>query len=414
MLTQINKNLSILLSGQLVSQIGDKFYMLALSFWVLQTTGSPARMGTVLAAALIPSLLLGFVSGTFIDRYNRKMIIAGTDFLRGLVISVVALLYSLDLLNFYMILISQVLLSINSAFFDPAISAVIPQIVPVDEMTRANSKHQFVQGFSSIIGPVIGGVTVAAFGVGFVFIVNAVSFIISGCFELLIRIPEPRERGKSRSAIVKDIQAGYRYILSDRALMVILVMVGAIHFFVGSIEVVMPVAAISLSGNGAQNLGFFQTSLGLGAIVMAMILSVKAFSGRESRVLFGSVFLVGILFVTAAFSESLSNRSVWPFLPVFILIGCFIVSAGTAFKSLLQRRVDQRMTGRVFGVAGSIGNGSIPAAMMIYGFLLDRFSYDHLLLVSGLLLLPLSLISHFIYQGANHGQRTGECEADTP
>jgi len=70
-----NKNFVLLLSGQFVSQIGDKFQMIALSFWVLKTTGSSAKMSVVLAASLIPSLILGFFSGAFIDRYNRKKLL---------------------------------------------------------------------------------------------------------------------------------------------------------------------------------------------------------------------------------------------------------------------------------------------------------------------------------------------------
>ncbi len=75
----MNRNFLLLLTGQFVSQIGDKFHYIALSFWVLETTGSTAKMGVVLAVSLIPSLILGFFSGAFIDRYNRKFIIAETD-----------------------------------------------------------------------------------------------------------------------------------------------------------------------------------------------------------------------------------------------------------------------------------------------------------------------------------------------
>ena len=100
----LNRNMSILLSGQLVSQIGDKFYMLALSFWVLETTGSPAKMGLVLAFALIPSLLLGFFTGVFIDRYNKKTIIVLTDIIRGAIILTLTLFYLRNALNMTLIL----------------------------------------------------------------------------------------------------------------------------------------------------------------------------------------------------------------------------------------------------------------------------------------------------------------------
>ncbi|MGB9439613.1 MAG: hypothetical protein WCB15_16820, partial [Desulfobacterales bacterium] len=95
----MNKNLALLLSGQFVSQIGDKFYMLALAIWVLDTTNSPAMMGAVLFCSFFPTFLVGFIAGAFVDKYDRKIIIVAADFIRGLVIAGVAYLYFLNLLN---------------------------------------------------------------------------------------------------------------------------------------------------------------------------------------------------------------------------------------------------------------------------------------------------------------------------
>ena len=92
----MNKNLGLLLSGQLISQIGDKFHMLAVAFLVLKTTGSPAKMGLVLFCSIFPSMLLGFISGAFLDRYNRIAIIVGADVVRGIIVLALAFLYFLD------------------------------------------------------------------------------------------------------------------------------------------------------------------------------------------------------------------------------------------------------------------------------------------------------------------------------
>ena len=88
----MNRNLNLLLGGQLISQIGDKFHMLAVAFMVLKTTGSPAKMGIVLFCSVCPGMLLGFISGAFLDRYSRKTIIVGADVVRGLIVSGVCLL----------------------------------------------------------------------------------------------------------------------------------------------------------------------------------------------------------------------------------------------------------------------------------------------------------------------------------
>ena len=95
----MNRNLNLLLGGQLVSQIGDKFYMLAVAFLVLKTTDSPAKMGLVLFCSVFPSMLLGFISGAFLDRYSRNTIIVGADVARGLIVSALCFLYYFNILS---------------------------------------------------------------------------------------------------------------------------------------------------------------------------------------------------------------------------------------------------------------------------------------------------------------------------
>ena len=402
----LNRNMGFLLSGQLVSQIGDKFYLLAISFWVLDTTNSPAMMGAVMACSLIPSLILGFVSGAFIDRYNRKAIIIGADALRGITISIVAACYYFDSLNLPIVLGAHILLSVNAAFFDPTIPTVIPQIVAEKDLARANSMSQFIRGASSIAGPMLGGIAVAGFGFFFVFIFNAVSFFASAFFEFFLRIPTLKNRSEDGNNIKQDIIEGYRYMISTRALMLILLMVGVIHFFVGSIEVIIPVMAKSLGGNGAQNLGYLQALLGSGIVLMAFIISYKSIDGKEENILFGSVFFIGLVLILISLLSTAGTTRVLPYFPLFLLLGMFIVSAGTSFQTILQKKIPNHMAGRAFGLVSSVGNGSIPMAMLIYGFLLTYISYYNLLIISGFVLLPLSYLCHRKYKGVGNVWQT--------
>ena len=406
---KVNRNFMLLLSGQLVSQIGDKFHMIALAFYVLKTTGSSAKMGAVLAASIIPSLVLGFFSGAFIDRFDRKAIIVGTDLLRGVIIGGFALLFYFNAMNFYVILIMQVLLSINGAFFDPAVPAIIPTIVDEKNLAAANSKHQFVAGFSTIAGAFLGGIMVSAVGYLWVFVLNAASFILSAFFECFIEIPQTPGKAatKKPQGIWEDMKEGYRYIFTRQDFVVLLFMVLVIHFFVGSIEVMMPVMANIISGDGAKTLGFFQTAFGLGAILMAVFLSVRTISGKEKMTLFGSVFIIGMIFLATGFIKGRESLMISLYLFMIFLFGCCIICAGVSFRTLLQKRMDNEYAGRVFAVAGAIGNGSIPGAMILYGVLLEHYPFQGLLMVSGLALMPLSIMSFILFKEKKYG-RTGE------
>jgi MFS transporter, DHA3 family, macrolide efflux protein len=393
----MNRNLGLLLSGQLVSQIGDKFHMLAVAFLVLKTTGSPAKMGLVLFCSVFPGMILGFISGAFLDRYSRKAIIVGADAARGLIVAAVGAAYYLGVLSYPVLLAAQLLISVCTAFFDPAIPAIIPQIVRREQLPRANSQTQFVSGIATIVGPVLGGLTVAWAGYLPVFVINAGSYLFSAGFESFIRLPAIARSAAGPTRIVDHILDGCRYVYRSKSLVIILVMVGAIHFFVGSIEAVIPVFATDLNGRGPENIGFIQTCFGLGTVLAAFFISIRNIKLKEALILFGSVFLIGLALVLIGGMHLAGVRLILPYLMIFSAVGGLIIFAGTSFRSMIQKEVQDEMMGRVFGFVSSVGNISIPLAMLIFGALMEYVSHSIILSASGFILLPISLISYHKY-----------------
>jgi MFS family permease len=390
-----NLNLNLLLSGQLVSQTGDKFYMLALSFMVLETTGSAVKMGVVLFAGMLPIVAVGLFSGVVVDRVDRKAIIIVTDILRGVIVSVVSLLYAQGALTFGLILASQVLLGINSAFFNPTIPSVIPMIVPKADLSQANAKTQFVSGFANIAGPALGGILVALYGYFVVFALNGVSYFASAFFESFLKIPSVKT--EVHESFVSSFKEGYRTIYADCKLLIVLFMVFVIHFFVGSIEVAIPVIADHLPGSGPANMGYIQTAFGAGAVIMALALSFFSIRGREASMLFAAVALIGIFLSFISLSGLLASDLI-PYMVFFLLVSASIILAATSFQSLIQANTAPEMTGRVFGVVSSVGNFSIPLAMLVYGFMLE-YCNSHLILgLSGLMIILVTVLSHLLYR----------------
>ncbi|MCP4746257.1 MAG: MFS transporter [Desulfobacteraceae bacterium] len=400
----LNRNIAILLGGQFVSQMGDKFYILALAYWVLETTQSSAQMGIMLFYSFFPAILLGIFAGAYIDRYDRKKIIVLTDLIRGAVVFGVLIFYLQGALTLPIIIAAQVLLSICAAFYDPSIPAVIPQIVNKDQLVKANSLTQFVQGFSTIAGPVLGGIAIATVGYKFIFVFNALSYIISGIFECFIAIPKREiEKSTESSSIFKDLGEGFRFIAGKKPLLVILSIVGIIHFFVGSIEVVVPVIASRLTGAGPTNLGFLQTSIGVGTVLVAIIVAATGYlNNKEEKFLFGAVSFIGVNFVLVGTIKFFNISTVYAYMAFFCLIGGSIVVAATCFRTILQKFIsnDNDMAGRLFGVVGVIGNFSIPLAMLVYGFVMEYVNLALVIGISGALLTITTAIFIKLYFGA--------------
>ena len=393
----MNRNLNLLIGGQLVSQVGDKFHMLAVAFMVLKTTGSPAKMGLVLFCSIFPGMILGIVAGALLDRYSRKGIIVIADAARGAIVLAMSLLYAADSLTFMLLLLAQASISVCTAFFDPAVPAMLPQIVKQEELTRANSKTQLVSGIATIAGPVLGGLTVAFSGYLTAFLINAFSYLFSAVFESFIR-PEPVSRqNKTTTNLWEDIQAGCVYVVGTGKLMMILVMVAVIHLLVGSVEAVIPILATSLRGGGAENIGYIQTAFGVGSVLAAFAISVHNISGRQAGILFASVCCMGALFLVIGGVFAMGVRNAGGFLFFFMCLGSLVIFAGTSFRSLVQKEVREEMLGRVFGFVSSVGNVSIPLAILLSGMLLEYVRLDMLLAICGLLLIPVSLSSWRLY-----------------
>lgn len=397
----MNRNFRLLLSGQLVSQAGDKFHTIAVAFWILETTGSSGKMGMVLAASLLPSVLVGVFSGAVIDRYSKKMIIVGTDAIRGTVLLMAAWLMAEGSMGFTMILLLQAFLSVNAGFFDPSIPAVIPRIVDQTRLGRANAMHQTAVSLAMISGAALGGMAVTGLGYVWIFALNGVSFLVSAGCESLIHIPGSRTKD-SQDSLFYQIRAGYMFLLGSKRLMLVLFMVMAIHFFVGGIEVFMPMIANGIGDNGPKALGLFHAGLGCGTLAAAAMLSRLPITEKAETALFSSVTAMGIIQMLALFLPGTGPASVAGYTACFFLWGCAMIRAAISFKTLLQTAAGEAFSGRVFALASTVGNGSIPAAMIAFGLLGEHITVDILLPVSGLVLSGLGLTAFTIFSGSRH------------
>src|SRR6188474_2542677 len=143
-------------TGQTTSRLGDSLYRIALSWWVLEKTGSAVAMGTVLILSQIPLLLFLLIGGVVVDRLPRIRIMFISDVLSGLVITFVTVFAWLDLLQIWHIYIASMIFGFVEAFFFPAYQSVIPQITPSDMLTSANSLNGLSARITGIIGPMLG------------------------------------------------------------------------------------------------------------------------------------------------------------------------------------------------------------------------------------------------------------------
>lgn len=209
-----NKDFILMLQGGTVSGLGDLLYSVAIGFWVYEMTGSNTLMGVMSSISMFMSMIVMPFSGTIIDKCNRKAVIVGMDVLRGIIMLVVGALALVGKLSVGVVLLAAFLASGCSVFFSPAVSTLMIDIIPHNDMVRGQSIFSGVQTFVNLVGKALSGALVAFCGVPLIITLNGVSYLISAVTEMFITVPKTKHQGEAVTlrGVFSDFGNGLRAI----------------------------------------------------------------------------------------------------------------------------------------------------------------------------------------------------------
>ena len=290
-----NKNFVLLWQGQFVSLFGVQAYAIAMMFWIKHQTGSATLMGLVMMVSQIPGVVLGPISGVFVDRYSRWKIIVGCDLIRGIItIALAALVFLIpDEKNTIIVALFTVglLSSIASAFFNPAITAAIPELVPPEQLMKANSMHAFSYQISNAVGQGIGGVLFRILGASMLFFIDGITYIFSAISEMFITIPQnfPDKKTNAKSAfsrIFDDIKEGFLFIWQNKGMRDLFFTATLLNFFLVPGMVLTPFFVEDYLMATSDWYGFIVGGLGLGNVIgFAIAASLKTSGSVRSKLM---------------------------------------------------------------------------------------------------------------------------------
>lgn len=385
----INKNFAFLWLGKIISQLGDKFYAIALAWWILQKTNSPSIMGFFLLVSVLPELLFGFFAGALTDRWERKTMLVITDIIRGCLVLTISYLAMVDVLEIWHVFLIGFCLSLTTAFFNPAMLAIIPEIVEKENLTKANGMSQMVGGISTVAGPLLGAIAVNMLGLTWVFLANSISYFIAAFLACFIKINMSFRNSDEKTNIWKEMCEGIRFVKNQKNITLVLIVIALAHFFIGSLTVSLPFLAKGLEGKGVNKLGYLEMMLGVGLFAGSVFMSIKKKSSENVRTLISFMMVVGLCFIVISISQYTRIQTVYIYMLVMMIIGACIALASVFWQSLLQNYTPGYMTGRVFSISTLIANTSLPIAYGIFGILLKLSSIFSLMAACGVCLMVL-------------------------
>jgi MFS family permease len=366
----------LLWQGQLVSQLGGQAFVVATAYWTMEATGSASLIGFVMMLSTLPMVLLGPFGGTLADRYSRRTIIIVADLVCGIsVLSLAALMLLLPEasgLAYAWLCVVVTLVGCSKAFFQPAISAAIPDLVDTGRVAAANSMMQFSAQASTFAGQGLGGVLYRLLGAPVLFLIDGLSYLLSALSEAFIKLPvvkkEPASDPRAAfAAFWTDTKAGFSYVWEHRGMRFLLLASSSFNFFIVPVFVLLPFFADDQLNAGAAWYGFLLAGLSGGAILGYIAAGLMPPTGRGR-----SALLIGCFFGAAGLMGALGFTS-GRFVALGLLVGVGILSGviNVNVLTLFQTRALPEMRGRVMSLVITLATAVAPLGMLLGGMLGD-------------------------------------------
>jgi MFS family permease len=334
------RDFRLLWIGQSGSAIGDSLVGVALAFAVLQLTGSPTDLGLVFAAFALPRVVLTLAGGVWSDRLPRQRVMVACDLVRAGAQAIVSTLLITGNAEIWHLMALAIVMGSAAAFFTPASTGLMPQIVSVGRIQQANALVSISQSGAHIFGPLLAGLIVATIGAGWAFAIDGASFLVSAGFLLAMRVPP--QLISERRAFVTELAEGWREVVSRSWVVACILTFSISNVSLAAFQVLGPLIAQTKMG-GAAAWGV----VGAGAAVGGIAGGAVALRWKPDRPLIPA-FLVMLL----AQIELLLLIPPFPALVVaagaFVTIASIVIS-NTLWDTMIQQHIPREAVSRVSG-----------------------------------------------------------------
>jgi len=387
-----NKNFLLLFIGSVVSNLGTQMYNFSMSLYILNiTNGNAVAAGMFMAFSGLVFFALTPFAGALVDRFDKVKVVYITDLLNGITILLAGIAIFSGLSNsaiLVILYISSFILGVNSALFNPAARALPAYILEENQLQQSQSLSQGMFALYSIIGVILGGIMYSLIDIGWIFAINGVSFILSGCSEFFITTKTKTDFSTQLTfkSILIDIKEGFKYLVGFKAILALVLIAALLNFFT------TPVIANGLPYLFEIDLqvdsyyfAIVMASFPIGIIASSILLAVRKQSESVRSQIVGGMFGMAITFSLSTLIVYLHlngyiNFRLFMIFSVITIIGVGFTNSfiNVPFGVALLKSVDKEMLGRVGSVVTLISNGLNPIAIGLGGLAIASFGVMNL------------------------------------
>lgn len=381
------KNIILFLSSQTISLFGSALVQYAMMWHITLHTESGMMMTLFIICGFIPTFILSPFAGVWADRYNRKILIILSDGLIATATLILAIVFLTGYDAVWLLFLMAAIRAIGTGIQTPAVGAILPQIVPKENLTKVNGINGSLHAVIMFVAPMVSAalLTMATLEViFFIDVITAVIAIFTLLFFLKISAHE-KASDQQTTSYVEDFKFGVAYIKSNPFLKQFFLFFGVFFILMAPAAFLTPLQVTRSFGDDVWRLTAIEIAFSVGMMVGGgLIASWGGFPNKIHTMTFASL-LMGICTLALGIVPVFSV-----YLVFMALFGIAMPIFNTPTTVLLQEKVDEGYLGRIFGVFGMISTSMMPIGMLIFGPMADVIKVEWLLVGTGILIFILS------------------------
>lgn len=374
-----SRDFRLLWGGAFLSTVGTWMQKVAQNWLVLSLTGSAWYLGLDSFLGELPLLLFTLIGGVVADRYDRRRLLIGSQVLQMASAATLAVLVVTGVVHVWHVLLLSFVTGCAQAFGGPANQSLLPSLVPKRDLPNAIALNSIQFNLSRLIGPVLAGIILAAFGTAVCFGINALSYL--AVVAALLAISVRHVRPAATHSLVHELRGGLSHVRGDRTLMSLIVVAFLSTFLGLPMQTFLPVVAQQIFGQGV---GLYSTMMawsGGGAVIGALIVAWMGRYPGMGRMVLILQAVFALLIVSVAWSRSLPLTYL-----LLVLAGVAGIMTTSLLTSLVQLVAPDALRGRVMSIYMMAFRGGMPLGSLVSGALISTLGITTVLTINGTLL----------------------------
>lgn len=374
--------------SQNLSLFGSSVVGFAIIWHITIETSSGIWLMYATLANMVPHLIISLYSGVWADRYRKKYLIMLSDGFIALVTLILFVLFRLGYQNLELLLVVSVIRSLGSGVQGPAVSAILPQIVPAEHLTRIQGINQSISAVLYMLAPAMGGMLLALMDLSWTFLLDVLTATVALCVFIFIKV-DAAKRAKKDVPVVHAMFEGLRYTFGNPVLRNLIIYYSFAFFLLTPAAILTPLLVERSFGPEVWKLTVNEVSWTIGNLIGGILVSLRGHFNDKVKAIAISLVALGVGFALLGMAPFFSL-----YLLIMTIVGIFMPILTTAETVMIQKITPPNKMGRVFSIVQVLSGSTIPLGMLVYGPLADIVSIESLLIVSGALMALVGLLYH--------------------